>query len=117
MRIQIAKWRSLAVLVFAMSVAAAVAAFHAYQAKRNRWFPGFVTIAAVFGMLGHASLRNPAEPTLRLSGAMDIALVASAMASFATLAAATLLAMASITDRTPRSQPLRRRKGKHARCS
>jgi hypothetical protein len=126
-RIQIVKWSSLAVLVFAMvfwgsapgfqstlglfvSLAAAVVAFQAYQAKRNRWFLGFVTIAAVFGMFGLASLMNPAEPTLRLDGVLGIILILATMAAFATslgaLKPAPLLSMASITDRNPGSRAL-----------
>jgi hypothetical protein len=93
-----------------VSLAAGVVAFQAYQAKRNRWFLGFVTIAAVFGMFGLASVMNPAEPTLRLGGVMGIVLVVAAMAAFATslgaLKPAPLLSMASITDRNPGSRAL-----------
>ena len=118
MRTMIVKWVSIASLLFCVmfwnsaanyqlalnvvvSVAAAVVAVQAFQAKKHPWAAGFLAIALLF---------NPAVPVFGLAGGVSLMFVLLATGAFAVSLTALrprpLLSIPSITDRNPGSQSL-----------
>ena len=84
-----------------VSLAAAVVAIQALQARKYRWATGFIAIALLF---------NPIVALFRLAGTVGLCLVVLSIAPFAICLVAIrshpLLSVPSITDRSPGSQSL-----------
>ncbi len=118
MRTRIVKWVSIAALLLAavfwsaaanyqlalnviVSLAAAVVAVQAVEAKKYRWAASFLVIALLF---------NPAIPVFGLAGGLSFFLIVLSIAPFALSLAALkpprLLAVPSITDRSSESESL-----------
>jgi hypothetical protein len=115
---QITKWFSIAALLLALlfwgsamtyqlelnlvvCFAGIIVLIQALQARKYPWAAGFLAIVLLF---------NPVVPVFRFAGGVGLSIVILSICLFATALIAlkphTVMSMASITDRNPRSQSL-----------